>query len=110
MECEVFVDAAQAGDEMLLERMNGAFRSVTTVNFWRHELIIDRFVDHELLEELGTFIVQLLQLVWAQTSGHKSSVDDLISCQDARASSTAEWFDEDAVAVVIIEHKDVVVA
>ena len=37
-------------------------------------------------------------------------MENLAAGQDARAGAIAEWFNQDTVAVVIVEDKDVIVA
>ena len=47
VEREVFVDAAQSSNEMILECADGAFGSIAAMNAWRGELKINRFVAEE---------------------------------------------------------------
>ena len=48
VEREVFVDAAQSSNEMILECADGAFGGIAAMNAWRGELKINRFVAEKL--------------------------------------------------------------
>ena len=48
MEREVFVDAAQASNEVILEGADGAFGGIAAMNAWWGELKINHFVAEEL--------------------------------------------------------------
>ncbi len=73
MEREIFVDAAQAGDEVIFERANCTFSGVAAVETRRHQLIVDVFVDKELFECRGALVVQTLEF-WAQAGGDEASM------------------------------------
>ena len=62
MEGEVFVDAAQSHAEMILEGMDAALGSIAPVCAWGNQLKINVIVSHAVLEDLGTFIVEVLKL------------------------------------------------
>jgi hypothetical protein len=60
MNREVAVDTAQSGYEMVLEGTDRALCGITSVYMRRHQLIIDVLLVHEVLEDLGAFIVEAL--------------------------------------------------
>ena len=57
VEREVFVDAAEARDEVVFERANGAFGGVASVDAGRDKLVVNVLCDHELFERVGAFVV-----------------------------------------------------
>jgi len=62
MKREVFVHAAEAGDEVVFERANGAFGSIALVYMGRDQLIINLFSSEVVLEGRRSFIVKTLEL------------------------------------------------
>ena len=62
MEGEVFVGAAQAGDEMVLEGSNGTLSGIALVYVGQDQLEVDVFRSHVFLQGLGGLIVQSLEL------------------------------------------------
>jgi hypothetical protein len=57
---EIFVGAAESCDEMILERPDGAFGGVLTMDVGRDKLKIDILRAHELFEDAGAFIIKAL--------------------------------------------------
>jgi hypothetical protein len=62
MQREVFIDAAKPGDEIILERADGAFGGVATMQSRGHELIVDLLVGEKCFEGCGTFVVEALEV------------------------------------------------
>jgi hypothetical protein len=60
MNREVAVDTAHPGDEMILKGTDRALRGITSVYMGWNQLIIDVLLVHEVLEDLGAFIVEAL--------------------------------------------------
>lgn len=60
VEGERGVGAAESGDEMVFERADGTFGSVGSMEAGWHDLEVDCFLVHELLECIGALIVQAL--------------------------------------------------
>jgi len=60
MKREVFVRAAEAGDEVVFERANGAFGGIASVDVGRDQLIINLFGSEVVLEGCRGFIVKTL--------------------------------------------------
>jgi hypothetical protein len=67
VEGKVFVNAAEASDEVILESSDGAFSRVAAMSIGRHELVVDVFVFEELFEHRRAFVVEALEL-WAEAS------------------------------------------
>ena len=61
MEREVFVDAAKASNEVILEGADGAFGGIAAVDSWWGELKVDMFFAEELFQGFGAFIVETLE-------------------------------------------------
>jgi hypothetical protein len=62
MKGEVFVNAAEASNEMIFEGPNGAFRGIATMHARRSKLEVNILIAEELFEGKGAFIVQALEL------------------------------------------------
>ena len=108
MQGKVFINAAKARNEVILERANGSFGSVAAMNARRDELVVNFLVDDELFKDGRTFVVQSLEF-GAQASSDETGVENFVSGQDARAGATAERLNNDAVAVVVVQHENVIV-
>jgi hypothetical protein len=57
---KIFVNATQAGDEVIFERSNGTFGSVATMNARWGKLEVNFFLAHELFEWFSAFVVEAL--------------------------------------------------
>ena len=70
---------------------------------------VDGFVAEKNLQGNRTFVVEALE-VRAEAGGNEAGVQSFERAEDARASAVEHRFHEDAVAIVLVEYKDVVVA
>ena len=61
MQRKMLIDAAESGDEVILESSNRAFGRVAAVDARRDELKIDVFIAKELLEGGGALVVKTLK-------------------------------------------------
>jgi hypothetical protein len=61
VEREVFVNVAEASDEMIFECADGAFGCVAAVYAGRSELEVDVFITEELLQWFRAFVVETLE-------------------------------------------------
>ena len=73
MQGKVFINAAKARNEVILERANGSFGSVAAMNARRDELVVNFLVDDELFKDGGTFVVKSLE-IWAQAGRDETAV------------------------------------
>jgi hypothetical protein len=60
VEGKVLVDAAEASNEVILKRANGAFRCVAAMDTRRGQLEVDALSLKEVLERGRAFIVEAL--------------------------------------------------
>ena len=81
MQWEVLVGAAQAGNEMVLKHASCSFGGIASVHVWGHQLEVNVFISHELLQHVGAFVVEALQ-TWTQSAADEESVSFLACCQD----------------------------
>ena len=109
MQREVLVDAAQTSDEVVLKSANRALGRIATMDVGRHELKIDVFGAEEFLEDRRALIVEALEL-GAKASFAKLGVDGLECREDGLGGPCFHWFGKDAIAVVVVKDKQVVVA
>ncbi len=73
-------------------------------------MIVNVFVGHDkLFQRNERLAVQLLYFV-VQSGGVKSGMQNSVFGKNAGANVTSQRFDKNAVAVVIVQHKDVGVA
>ena len=109
MKGEVFVDAAEAGDEMIFEGSDGSFGGVAAMDIGWHKLVGDIFVIEKLLKRRRAFVVEALEL-WAEAGLAELGVEGFVGGKNGCGSASFHRFGEDAVAVVIIEDEKIVVA
>jgi len=62
MKREIFVHAAEAGNEVVFECVNGAFSGIASVYMGWDQLIINLFGGEVVLEGRRSFIVKMLDL------------------------------------------------
>jgi hypothetical protein len=60
VEREIFVGAAEAGDEVVFERADCAFGGIAAVDVGRDELKIDVLRTEEVFQDAGAFVVEAL--------------------------------------------------
>ena len=109
MKGEFFVDTAQAGDEMVFEGSDGAFGSIAAMDARWGELEVDRLVPQELLEGDGAFVVEALEL-GAKAGSAEALVEGLEASEDGRGMAARDGFSKDAIAVVVVDDNQVVIA
>jgi hypothetical protein len=109
MEGEVLINAAQAGDEVIFERTDGAFSSIASVHARRGELEVDLFVTQELFEGGGTFVVEALEL-GAKAGGAEALVEGFVASKDGGGSAAGDGLRQDAIAVVVVEDNHIIIA
>jgi hypothetical protein len=109
VEAKVLVDAAEAGDKMLLHGANGTFGGIVAVDSGGHQLELDRFGMEERFEGFRTFVVESVEL-GSEARIHKASVDELEGAQEAFGHAIAERLHKDVVTVVVVNHHHIIVA
>ena len=109
VEGEIFVNAAKSSNEVILEGADGAFGGIAAVDSGRGELKVNFFFAEELFQGFGAFIVETLE-ERTQTGGAQFGMDGLKSGKDGGACAVFDGFGEDAVAVVVIDDYQIVVA
>ena len=62
IERKIGMGATQAGDEMILEGLDGSFGPVSTMESSGGELAVNVFSSHEVGQEFGCFVVQAMKL------------------------------------------------
>ena len=62
MEWEILVDTTQAGDEMIFEGADGAFRSIASMEVRRDKLKVDVGVTKKSLQSSRAFVVKAMEL------------------------------------------------
>ena len=100
VEGEVLVDAAEASDEVVLERADGAFGRVAAMHASGRELEVDALLMHELLEDSRTFVVQAL---WTglQASLGQMRVENLVRGEDAFGGAVLEGLGEYGITIIV---------
>jgi hypothetical protein len=73
------------------------------------QLVFNAFPDRVVFQELGTLIVEAVELGLAASFG-EGGMDLSYCCCERLCLSIAQWSHEDAVAVIVIGYQDVVVA
>jgi hypothetical protein len=99
---KVFVDTAQASDEMILERLNFPFSSVASMHVRRDHLKVHVFVVKELFQEGGAFIVEALEL-GAKASLTELGMEGLVGSENRLGGAGLHRLaGKDAVAVIVL--------
>ena len=87
----MFVDAAQAGNEVIFERADGTFGSIAPMDAGRYQLEVYTFLDEESFECSGALVVQSMKL-GTESRSNKSHVQRLKRGENAHARSAFHWF------------------
>ena len=109
VERKVGVTATEAGNEVVLEGLNGAFCGIPAVDVGRSELVGNIFILKESFERAGAFIVKGLQ-PRAAAGADENVVEFGVGSYDDFGLATGNGFNSNEVAIVVIEEQDVVVA
>ena len=103
MDGEVFVGAAEACYEMILEGLDCTLCGVTPMDVWRDELEVYALGADGAFEGLGGFIVELLE------SGFEATFDEVlvklvVGSEVLGVSAIFHWFGQNGVAIGIIKY------
>ena len=101
MNGKVLVHTAQAGDEVILERADGAFGSIATMDVGWSKLEVNIFLNKEVLEGVGAFIVKTME-TRAQSGSTQLSMNLLEGGNNRMTFAIFDWFCQNGVAVIII--------
>jgi hypothetical protein len=101
MQWEIFINAAKASDEMVLKSSDAAFGCIATVRAGRDELEINVLIVHELLEDLGAFVIEMLE-TGLQSCLRKMGVEKLVGVMNARGCAVLERLREDMIIIIIV--------
>jgi len=105
----MLVSAAQACDEVVFEGVDCTFGCILAMDMGRDQLEINILSCHKFLEGTGGFIVKALEF-GAESCGAKAVVGNLKSGKNGIGMSVFERNSDDAIAVIVIHNKDVIVA
>jgi len=103
VERKILVNTAQPCNEVIFERANSTLGGVATMGTWRDELIVDSFSGQEIFEGLRTFIIETLEL-GTKACPDQAGVYSRVGGENTFAGSTAHWFSQNTVAVVVVEN------
>jgi hypothetical protein len=104
-----WVSGTEARNEMILERADGSFSGVASMNMWRCQLKINVRGDEEILECACCFIVETLEEGF-ESSRLQEHNTPLVSGNDGRACAIDHRLGVNAIAVIFVYDKDVLVA
>jgi hypothetical protein len=102
---EIRISVAEAGYQMILQRANGAFRCVGSVNYRWYKLLGDILVSDVLLEFVGHLVVQEL---WFGAEASLCIVDGLEIFDNVWSRACRHWDSMNRASVVVLEHKSCV--
>jgi len=109
VEWKLLVSAAQARNEMIFEGPDCTFGRIPAMDVGQDQLEINILSHHKFLEGMGGFIVKALEF-GAESRGAKAVVGNLKSSKNGVGASVFERNSDDAIAVIVIHNKDVIVA
>ena len=81
MEGEVFVDTAEACNEVIFECADGTLSCILVVHAGRDELEVYICIGHKIFQHFRKFIVKALQF-WVKSSVAQFGVQDFVGCED----------------------------
>lgn len=90
---------------MILERANGTFGRICTVDSWCDELEGNAFLVEKLFQYRGTFVVEALQF-GSQPGQDETIVDNAECIEDAMGGLVGHWLRMDRIAVVVVQHEE----
>jgi len=105
----MLVSAAQARNKVIFEGMDCTFSHIPAMDVGWDQLEINILSHHKFLEGMGGFIVKALEF-GAESRGTKAVVGNLKSSKNGICTSIFERDSDDAIAVIVIHNKDVIVA
>jgi hypothetical protein len=100
---EVFIDATEACNEVILKGADGTFGSIAAVDSWWDQLEVDVLVVHVCLEGVRAFIVEALEL-WFQAGFAKACMQGLVGLEETFCGSIFKWLPKNAVAIIVIKN------
>ena len=104
------VSCAKAGDKMILESANRSFCCVALMHQSRWcKLVVIVLSLHELLEQLGGFMVELLQLP-LESSRFEDCDCSLARCKMGFFCSAGHWFNVDEVRSMFAQDEHALIA
>jgi hypothetical protein len=86
-----FVNATEAGNEVVFERSDGAFSGIAMVGSRGYKMGINFFGFHEVLEGVKTFVVKLLEL-WFQSRLAQFGMGGLVGTKDRLGTAGLHGF------------------
>ena len=103
------MSAAEAGDEVIFERLNRSFGEVATVEACGGELVVDLFLEEIISHEIGDFIIHFVEngVVAASTE---------FGCDGCHGSEKTFLFaigygdGVNGIGVIVVQDKKVIVA
>ncbi len=109
MDGEIFIHAAQPGNEMIFEGADCLLGGIASVEVWQDQLEVDAFMMKVLLECAGGFIVKALEL-WLQSSCTELCMPHFIGIKNQIRLLVFEGDSKDGIAIIIIDDQDVIIA
>ncbi len=109
VEWKMLVSAAQARNKVIFEGMDCTFSHIPAMDVGWDQLEINILSHHKILEGMEGFIVKVLEF-GVESHGTKAVVGNLKSGKNGIGVSVFERNSDDAIAVIVIHNKDVIVA
>ena len=94
---------------MIFECLDCSFCPVASVQSCRRKLVIDVFICHEILEELGCFVVETMEL-GTEASSLEKTENFFVGVLDGFLFAIGDRFSVNGVAIIIVKDKDVIVS
>lgn len=94
---------------MIFECADASFSGIAAMHSRRHQLVVNLGINQVIFEEGGTFVVESMESRCV-ASTEEAFVDMLEGCENAFGGAIFEWLGKNVIAVVVIEHHDVVIA
>ena len=82
---------------------------IAVMHMWGNKLVINLLLNHEVLENLGAFIVESLQHQFVSCCA-QLFVNNFVCSQNAVCGLVFHWFGMNAVGILVVHDKQILIA
>jgi hypothetical protein len=100
---EVFIDATEACNEVILKGADGTFSIIAVVDSWWDQLGVNVLFVHVCFEGVRAFVVEALELRF-QAGFAKACMQDLVGLEETFRGSVFKGLPKNAVAIIVIKN------
>ena len=106
---EVGIGGTQAANEVIFERLDGAFHGIDLMVVWLHKLHHSILGFHEGLDRCRSLVIHDIE-GWRETFFGQGIEDTFECCDDVRALRGHDWDGKNIVSVVVVRNEEELLA